>query len=68
MWLVQQEQVNEHDDYLHKMLMHIVVVFHGLMLVNYHQNDDDVDVVDCQDYVQMVKHKMLHDVVGLNQQ
>jgi hypothetical protein len=48
--------------------MHIVVVFHGLMLVNYHQNDDDVDVVDCQDYVQMVKHKMLHDAVELNQQ
>jgi hypothetical protein len=56
--------------------MHIVVVFHLLMLVNYHQivvdNDDDDDdvvvVVDYQDYVQMVKHKKLLDVVELKQQ
>jgi hypothetical protein len=55
------------------MLMHIVVVFHLLMLVNYHQivvdnDDDDVVVVDYQDYVQMVKHKKLLDVVELKQQ
>jgi hypothetical protein len=74
MLLVQQEQVNEHVDYLHKKLMHIVVVFHLLMLVNYHQNvDDNVDVVvvavvvDYQDYVLMVKHKKLLDDVELKQ-
>jgi hypothetical protein len=54
------------------MLMHIVVVFHLLMLVNYHQivvdNDDDDVVVDYQGYVQMVKHKKLLDVVELKQQ
>ncbi len=53
--------------------MHIVVVFHLLMLVNYHQIVVDIVVVvavvvDYQDYVPMVKHKKLLDVVELQQQ
>jgi ribonucleotide reductase alpha subunit len=71
MLLVQQEQVNEHVDYLHKKLMHIAVVFHLMMMVNYHQYVDDsvdADVVDYQDYVPMVKHKKLLVVAVLNQQ
>jgi hypothetical protein len=56
MWLVQQEQVNEHVDYSHKKQTHIVVVFRSSMLVNYHQIVVDA-VVDYQDYVPMVKHR-----------
>ncbi len=50
--------------------MHIVVVCHLLMLVNYHQIVVDivVVVVDYRDYVLMVKHKKLLDVVVLKQQ
>jgi hypothetical protein len=53
------------------MQMHIVVVCHLLMLVNYHQIVVDivvVVVVDYRDYVLMVKHKKLLDVVVLKQQ
>ena len=48
--------------------MHIVAAFHSSMSANYHRIAADVAVaVDCPDYVQMVRHRTLHDVVELIQ-
>lgn len=67
MLLAQQEQANEHVDHVRMMPMHNVVVCRSLMLANCHRNVDVDVVVDCQDYVPMVKHRKSLDVEVLLQ-